>query len=456
MTTNYPAPPWESQQINPQQSAPQHSYVRPDAGHEQHHNRMNFEQMNIPDPLYQPIYMLPSNFISGYSFNQIKESRNSCLKLEAETYNLVTTDNIDRLYYGTVNGEVVCLPFNSAVVPAKACLKPVTLKSQQDPDPTVIYEVQGLKLDYANRVWVCNAAGLFCFSPGLDKNLFFMPDDRPANERIDNYLEDLRRLETDYNKRYIYWLLAGCILRVLDTSTCAAVGPDFQFNRASGLTVRQWRVSPDGQVLYVLYDNLDGHLDKFEAYSIPQAKALPGFQVQLNPREFKGDTRYYSFAVDFNHGKVAIIGLSPDLQSYIEEDEDGNEEYVEDDLHPKDRDLIIRTYQLTNVGMTLLGVQQINQLEKNFFPYMINDCQFSDLEDDNGSGAGTLFLSVLGGLRKQKNYLFLVRWNAQQLSWFRHLVIYRHHKDQQISWQLKRNLLITAGADETLSINSFS
>ena len=317
---------------------------------------------------------MPQGFASGYSFNQIKESRNSCVRLEAETYNLCATEALDRLYYGTVNGDIVCMPFDSKTFPAKATLKPVNLTLPGDAEPTTIYEVQGLQLDYAGRVWACNAGGLFVFNPQLNQNLFFMPDDRPAIERSDNYLEDLRRLAVDYNKRVLYWLLAGCVLRIIDTSTCQPIGPDFQFNRSSALTVKQWRVSPDGQALYVLYDNVEAGSDKFEAYSLQTRQIIPGYSVKLNPAEFRGDTRYFSFAVDFNNGKLVIVGLSPDVQEYIEEDEYGDQTYVEDDVHPKDRDLIIRSYQLTNSGINFLGVQQINQLEKNFYPYMINDC----------------------------------------------------------------------------------
>ena len=451
MNTNYPAPPCSYEQIDANQHQPHHTFVRDNEAKK----RVAMEAAGPAQmPLYQPAYALPPSIVYGNTFNELKQSFNSCTLLEAPSHNICATDSIDRLYYGTVNGELILLPLSAALSPAKCVLNPTVLRVPKEP-PMTVYEAHGLKLDYAGRVWATNASGLFAFDPLLSQNLFFMPDDRPDLEKADNYLEDIRRLATDYNKRTLFWLMAGCILRTIDTADCKPVCPDYQFNNRSALAVRVWSVSLDGRFLYVLYDNTEGGLDRFEVHSLAEKRVLPSFTVELNPDEFKGDTRYYSFSIDFTHGLLVLFGISPDLQSYVEEDQYGAERYVEDDLDPRDRDLVVRTYLLGADGLALLNVQQVNQLEKRFFPYMINDCQFSDFEEENGTGVGTLFLSVLGGTKKLKNFLFLLRWNPQQKLWFKHKVITNHHREQQLSWELKKNLLITAAEDATLSFNSF-
>lgn len=457
MSTNYPPPPWQAHEINRNATEPEDPTYGRRHRDDETKRRIDYDHGNAPSGAvsYQAYYSLPISMISGCFFNSIKESKNNCLKLEDETFNITATDNLDRLYYGTVNGDIIMVPFNSTLAPSKVSLKPVRIKLFEYNEEDEIYEIHGIKLDYAGRVWTTNAAGLFVFDQSLKQMLFYMPDERPGGERVDNYMEDIRRLQTDYNKRYIYWLLAGCIIRVIDTFNCSIVGSDYQFNRKSNLMVKQWKISPDGQIMFLLLEDIKTNQDRFEVHSIPNKTILQNFHVDLKPSEFRGNTRYYSFAVDFNKGKLVIVGISPDIELTVEEDEYGDEIVYEEGSR-KERDLILRTYQLTSSGMSLQKVQQINQLEKKFYPYMINDCQFADFEEENHSGAGTLFLSVLGGLKKQKNFLFLVKWNPQSNEWFKHLVIQSHHRDQQLSWELKRNLLITTAADSTLSINSFN
>ena len=455
MNTNYPQPPCSYESIDMNQHQPNHTYTR---ANNDVRRKINMDHSSSPsqggNPSYHATYTLPQSITFGSSFNRLKQSFNSCMLLESPSYNLCATDSIDRLYYGTINGDVVLLPLSNLFPPSKAVLRPTVLRVPGE-EPLQVFEVHGLKLDYAGRVWTCNASGLFVFDQSLTQSLFYMPDDRPDIEKADNYMEDIRRLQTDYNKRIVYWLMAGCIIRGIDSATCKVTSPDYQFNKRSGFAVRCWQISLDGQFLYVLYDNLDGGRDRFEVHSLLERKSLDSFTIDLNPDEFKGDTRYYSFTVDLTHGILAIIGITPDLQNEVEEDEYGEEYYVEDDVDPRDRNLVIRTYQLSANGLHLINVQEINQLEKRFYPYMINDCAFSDFEEEIGVGAGTLFLSVLGGTKKLKNYLILVRWNPQQKLWYKHLVIEKHHRDQQLSWEMKKNLLITTAEDASLSFNSF-
>jgi hypothetical protein len=250
MNTNYPAPPCSSETIDVNQQQPHHAFVRDNDVKK----KLAMEAAgSLQAPHYQPVYALPPSIVYGNSFGDLKQSFNSCMLLEAPAHHICSTDAIDRVYYGTVNGDVILLPLNGSVPPAKFVLNPTTLRVPNE-SPLKVFEVHGLKLDYAGRVWATNAAGLFVFDALLRQNLFFMPDDRPDLEKADNYMEDIRRLATDYNRRTVFWLMAGCIIRSIDSATCKAVCPDYQFNHRSALAVRVWSVSLDGRFLYVLYD----------------------------------------------------------------------------------------------------------------------------------------------------------------------------------------------------------
>lgn len=417
---------------------------------------MNFEGGLPRNVQYQASYNLPQGVWGGNRFDSIKASNNNCLLIENDTFNIVSSANGDRVYYGTIDGDIVLMPLVPGVAPGKTVLNPVPILDSKDDLITELYEVHGLQLDYAGRVWAANAAGLFCFDASLQQCLFFMGDNRPPLEKDNDYTEGQRRLQTDYNKRYIYWLMAGHIVRVIDTHTCKLVTQDYQFNRDTRFDIQQWMVSDDGQFLFVLFNDTESTRDTFEVYNLMTRQHLHNYKINLDSREFSGDTRYHSFAVDFLHGKLVIMGISPDMSSdMIEDDQSLEEEEYDDETDPRDRELIIRTYQLTSNGLQQLGVQVINELDRKFYPLMINAAAFSSLEAENGTGACTLIASVLGGLHKQSNYLFLVRWNEATRKWIKHLTITDHHYDQQLAWHVNRNAVISTAADASLSINIF-
>jgi len=390
----------------------------------------------------------------GASFKGIKEARTNCTRLQGESFHLVAPDSIDRLYYGTVDGAVVLLPLGTSIQPNRVALKPLSLQVPGEPQPVEFYEVNGIKLDYAGRVWVVNAAGLFVFDQYLSQCLFFMPDNRPVQEKIHCYEESVGRIQTDYNRRYVFWLLAGGIIRTIDTSTCQPVGPDYQFNRDATHDLVEWRVSPDGQCLYALLENEDTLDCKLEVHSLPNRSIIPHFTLFLPSHNAQGDIEYSGFAVDFNKGLLVVLGISPpnDRDDSAEDDEDYEEE-PEDDL--RDKELVVQTYQLEASRVAFLNVQRVNQLDKKFYPAQINGCMFPELEGDNGSGAGTLITSILGGKKALRNSLFVCRWDPASRTWSKQVTLQKHHQDQQLGWELRGNLLFTSAADSTLSLISF-
>ena len=308
----------------------------------------------------------------------------------------------------------------------------------------MIHEVQGLKLDYAGRVWATNAAGLFCFSPDLSACLFYQEDNRPTHEKIEFYTEELRRLQTDYNMRTLFYLMAGCIVRTIDTANCAIAAPDYQFSTDPAVQVVHWLVSPDGHTLFLMLDGKHGQT--LEVHSLQERRPLPGFRFSLQEGLFYGETSYHTFAVDFNNGKIVVVGLSPSLD---EEEIESGKSNVEQ------RGLVLLTYQMDPTSIRLVGSQLIPEIEPSMTPFMPNEAQFPQLETDFGAGAGTMLLSVLGGKRKLQNFLFLVRWNPTTNQWHKHMAIPKLHKAQQLGWDIRSSLLVTAGEDATISFLSF-
>jgi hypothetical protein len=448
MNPSYHYPPanpglWTGQAISPQLMSPTFMYTRP--GDPYNSPVYNYGAPVYQPPAYKPFYPLPPGWVTGQNFEKLVHSSNSCLRLAGKVFSMCATESLDRLYYGNVHGEVILLPLSNNTAqmpPCKVCIKPVNISDGQF-DETV-YEVQGLQLDYAGRVFVVNCGGLYVFDPLLKQNLSFIPDQKSSKEKFENYSDYLRRLQADHNKRYMYWIIGGGTMRVVDSYNCQLVYPDYEFNRNRGLFIKKWIVSPDGKLLFVLLGDRSDVADRFEVHNIPEKKKVQGFDIYLPSEDFNGDTFYDDFSVDFNSGKLVICGISPD------EKEDENA------IPPQCKELILRTYQFTSASAQEISVQKINDLQVNFYPKRINDVCFYTNEAPNPSGAGTLFISMVGGMNVQSNYLFMIRWSQQELKWKRHMVITNHHNVRQTGWEIRKNLVFTTAQDETLSINAFN
>lgn len=179
---------------------------------------------------YTPTVNFNNNWLQnqGHSFNSLIESKNKHAKIEAECFHIEPSESLDRVYLGTVNGEVVMMPLQNGQNQLKA--KKVALKPRKVIDEdglnTEIFEIHGLKIDAIGRVVVVNAKGFYIFDPSLSNLIWKLEENMPGIsdiERLEAYAEDITRLKLDQGRRYAYWIVGKSTLNVIDLSNLQMV-----------------------------------------------------------------------------------------------------------------------------------------------------------------------------------------------------------------------------------------
>lgn len=153
--------------------------------------------------------------------------------------------NLDRVYLGTVNGEIVLLPLKgdspSTLQPHKIAIDPRNLIDEEG-DETAIYEIHGLKIDAIGRIVVVTAKGIYIFDPSLQNLIWKFEENFPDItdiERLEGYSPESKRLELDRSKRFAYWLVGKGRLYVIDLSNLTFV--------VKGMSIAQ---DKDGKAFY--------------------------------------------------------------------------------------------------------------------------------------------------------------------------------------------------------------